>query len=185
MTEGSNGVDGSDMQEVLWAEIDGFPDYEVSSNGDIRRRTPGRYFNLFGRLKKPSLSPNGYLYVSLFDGDKPKRAAVHRIVCTAFKGKAPPDRPHVAHNNGVRTCNKASNLRWASPSENNFDQDLHGTRNPPRGEMQGCSKLKEDEVLQIRRRLALGERACDLSIDYGVSRQAISHIKYGRTWAHV
>ena len=161
MSEGSNGIEGS--QDVAWVEIDGFQDYEVSSNGDIRRCTPGRYFNLLGRLKKPSFSPNGYIYVSLFDGEKPKRFAVHRVVCVAFNGKPPANRPHVAHNNGVRTCNMASNLRWASPSENNFDQDVHGTRFRPRGETQGCSKLKENHVIEIRERLSLGDRACDFS----------------------
>ena len=60
--------------------------------------------------------PKGYMYIRLPKGIKVK---VHRLVCEAFHGSAPSDKPHVNHINGVKDDNRPSNLEWMSQSGNN------------------------------------------------------------------
>ena len=45
--------------------------------------------------------------------------------------------------------------------------------------------LTESKVLDIKRRLAAGERAAIICRDYKVHVTTINAIKYGKTWAHV
>jgi hypothetical protein len=45
--------------------------------------------------------------------------------------------------------------------------------------------LTEGKVLDIKRRLAAGERAALICRDYKVHVTTINAIKYGKTWAHV
>ena len=44
---------------------------------------------------------------------------VHRIVCRAFNGLPPADKPFVDHINRIRHDNRPENLRWVSYKENN------------------------------------------------------------------
>jgi hypothetical protein len=45
--------------------------------------------------------------------------------------------------------------------------------------------LTENKVLDIKRRLAAGERAAIICRDYKVHVTTINAIKYGKTWNHV
>jgi hypothetical protein len=45
--------------------------------------------------------------------------------------------------------------------------------------------LTERKVLEIKRRLAAGERAAAICTDYNVHVTTINAIKYGKTWNHV
>jgi hypothetical protein len=45
--------------------------------------------------------------------------------------------------------------------------------------------LTERKVLDIKRRLAAGERAAAICTDYKVHVTTINAIKYGKTWNHV
>ena len=45
--------------------------------------------------------------------------------------------------------------------------------------------LTERKVLDIKRRLAAGERASSICTDYKVHVTTINAIKYGKTWNHV
>lgn len=47
-----------------------------------------------------------------------KRCKVHRLICEAFHGACPPDKPEVDHINRNRSDNRPENLRWCSRSEN-------------------------------------------------------------------
>ena len=44
---------------------------------------------------------------------------VHQMVCRAFHGLAPADKPFVDHINRIRSDNRNSNLHWVSRKENN------------------------------------------------------------------
>ncbi len=53
------------------------------------------------------------------------------------------------------------------------------------GESNGMSKLKAEQVIEIKRRLASGENATKVCIDYGVTDDAICHIRKLRSWKNV
>lgn len=54
-----------------------------------------------------------------------------------------------------------------------------------RGSDRGGAKLNEAYVLEIRRRVAAGERQSVLATEFGVSGALIGHVVNGRAWKHV
>lgn len=118
-----------------WRPVASCPGYEVSDLGRVRSidrvvvDSRGRSRPLKGRILVASVDKQtGYKAVALHWGrlGSQRRAAVHRLVALAFvEGAA--DGLFVCHNDGTRTNNVATNLRWDTPSENNRDQLRHGT----------------------------------------------------------
>lgn len=165
-----------------WRTIPGWPAYEVSEGGDIRRAIKSRS-NGFCGLRKPYPMSRGYLYIVLRQvGQRRGTAlAVHRLVCHAFNGPPPTPSHQAAHRDGSRTNNHWSNLKWATRSENEMDKVQHGRSN--RGDRHRMVVLDKDQVLAIRARFGLGHRKMDIAADYGVAASTISSIYQGRSWA--
>ena len=66
--------------------------------------------------------------------------------------------------------------------------DNHWTRKAPervRGANNGCAKLSEDNVREIRRLRAAGARRGSLAIQFGVTPEMIWSIATGRSWKHL
>ena len=53
------------------------------------------------------------------------------------------------------------------------------------GERCASSKLKADQVLEVRRRLAAGESQCALAREFHVHQVAIWKIHHRKTWKHL
>lgn len=112
------------MTAEEWRPIPGFNDwYEVSNLGNVRSWSP----YMKGKPLKPTPNAKGYLRVGLRTADGRSRwFYVHRLVLEAHVGPCP-DGMQGAHGDGNPANNKASNLRWATQSENNLDAVRHGT----------------------------------------------------------
>lgn len=91
-----------------WRKIEDRPNYSVSDSGEVRNDKTGRVLKL-------AQHRCGYLHVML--GRKTVPLYVHRLVATAFVPN-PDGKTQVDHINGDKRDNRASNLRWVSPSEN-------------------------------------------------------------------
>lgn len=89
----------------------------------------------------------------------------------------------VAHTDGDATNNAASNLRYATPSENNQDKTAHGRQ--LRGARHSLARLTEKQVVDLRHRASSGESIAALAIEFGISRRHAYQIKDGVRWAHV
>lgn len=159
-------------EREIWRRIDNYPEYEASSHGRVRRVSSGRI------LKHGSVY--GYPFVSLCHNGKNKTRRINIIIAEAFLGQRPFQEAIVAHNDGDKTNNLVSNLRWASATDNQGDCVRHGTR--IHGSDVHCAKLAESDIPTIRVRIASGERYPDIAADYGVSVSTISLIKKGRVW---
>lgn len=114
-----------------WRQIRGYPLYEVSTDGHVRRWTPPMHRNgvELPVLPKPSLTQstvNGYQTVNLSIDGKAVKKYVHRLVLYTFRGE-PPIGYEARHLDGDRTNNRLSNLQWGSRSENTLDKVRHGT----------------------------------------------------------
>lgn len=137
---------------------------------------------IYGKTGKPlKLFPGvgGYLRFTTYEAGRWQQVSVHVMVCEAFHGPRP-EKHHAAHVNGVRTDNRASNLRWATAYQNEADKVIHDVR--AWGERHGMHKLTELQVKEIR---SSNEPGCTLARHYGVSDSAISAIRKRRSWRHL
>lgn len=84
------------------------------------------------------------------------------------------------HLNGIRDDNRLENLKWDTHASNIADKAMHGTN-------QASKKLTEDNVRYIKERLKSPYHGINVELarQFGVTKEAISHIRHGRTWAHV
>lgn len=101
-------------EEEIWVDVVGFPQYEVSTFGNIKNKK--RKNKLTPRTDK-----NGYEIVWLYhgmddDGEQRKCVKVHRVVCEAFYGTPAPDEI-CDHRDFCRSNNYYKNLRWVDRSE--------------------------------------------------------------------
>lgn len=167
---------------TLWRTVPGYPAYEVSVDG-IVRRCQGFRCRHAHRVLVPFIRPNGYAQVILYRDGRRQRFGVHQLVALAFLGPKPSPQHEVAHLDGQRLNNHVSNLAWLLHSENERHKDLHGTR--LRGSQIGNAKLVEAQVVLIRQALAVGIRQCVLAQAYGVSDSTVSLIARAKTWGHV
>ena len=170
----------------VWMPVLGYEGiYEASNKGRIRRsfEANARSLGVPGKELRPVLSEKGYARVSLSKDGVVTNHAVHRLVLIAFCGPPPFEGAHAAHNDGDPSFNALTNLRWASPAENQQDVDRHGNRT--RGSAIAGAKLTEKDIPSIRRRISAGESYPTIASDFGVSVSTISLIKKQRIWAHV
>lgn len=161
-----------------WRKCPSWPEYDVSDDGRIRRTIKRRAAE--PRERTPFLA-NGYPYIVMRHDRNKRCVAVHRLVAEAFIGPAPTAKHQVAHTDGDRLNNRASNLRYATRSENERDKIAHGKSN--RGERCARAKLDAGTVSAIRAALADGYEQADIASRFGTTQQNVSNIKHGRSWA--
>lgn len=132
-------------------------------------------------MLKPCPDAGGRLVVNLNRDGKRRQFKVHRLVLLAFVGPCPHGH-EVAHRDGDQANNRRSNLRYATPVENNGDKLSHGTQ--PRGAGTYNARLTEEQalwVLENRGRLSYSAMASRL----GVHLQTIAGICQRKTWKHL
>lgn len=168
--------------EQEWRPIPGWPNYEISVWGDIRRTTPSRCARA-GSVLAPFFRDNGYAQVILYVGGKGQRFLVHRLVALTFLGPQPSPNHEVAHLSGNRGNNHYQNLRWVTHRENEAHKDQHGTR--LRGSAVGTARLNEAHVALIKGELALGKTQTEIARAFRVSQSTIHLIARNKVWRHV
>lgn len=179
-----------------WRTVEGWPAYEVSNLGRVRRaRTSYKFNPLIGsitvaRYAGTFLVPStpkkkrAYRKVTLCNGPGQKGTfTVPSLVCAAFHGPRPSPKHEVAHGDGNHVNDVASNLRWATPTENNEDRRRHGTL--PLGERHHAAILSEEQVKEILSRFRGGEPGISIAKDYPVKLKTLYRIKQGRAWRHL
>jgi hypothetical protein len=125
-----------------------------------------------------SYNQNRYRKVIL-DG---RNVLVHRLVAGAFCVK-PEECDVVNHLDGSRDNNYASNLEWTTSGGNT----RHAAENNmlSAGERHARTELTEAMVLEIDALLRAGVSNGNIAEQADVSREIVSKIKAGRTWAKV
>lgn len=175
------------LEREAWREIAGFEGtYVVSSLGRIMRLagTPRTRRN---RVLRPNIKPpDGYACVDLYRGHGRIRYYVHALVADAFIGPRPAG-AQINHLDGDRTNNRRTNLEYVTPGDNQRHAYRGGRKPHVRhvGSSNPNARLTPPQVRRIRRRLAEGEIGSHLAVEYGVTRQAISHIRTGQRWGSV
>lgn len=168
-----------------WRPVSGFPNYLVSDHGQIKSLAR----QSFRRWKKeqilrPQKDTNGYFRVGLMVDGKQITKKVHSLVAEAFCQGKTAAKKTVNHRDGDKANNFASNLEWASYSENLKHSFDIGLRRGMSGSAHPNSKITEDIVKEIR---SLFETRSNKEIAkmFGCHVSNISKIKTGRAWRHV
>jgi hypothetical protein len=92
-----------------WRECVDFPNYEVSSEGNVRNKRTGKTI-------KQGVH-HGYKIFYPYKDGKDYKIETHIQLCKAFIAN-PENKPCVDHKDGDYLNNKISNLRWATRTEN-------------------------------------------------------------------
>lgn len=106
------------------------PGYAATAGGEIVSlartvtRSNGSPYHLRERILTGLLS-SGYYYATLHIDENQVRRSVHSLVAEAFHGPRPEDLV-VRHLNGDPLDNRPENLRYGTPSENQYDRVNHG-----------------------------------------------------------
>lgn len=171
---------------AAWRVIPGWPEYEVSDDGQVRRAIPGSTWPA-GRHLKPAASDTGHLYVMLSRNNKSKKMFVHQAVALAFIGPRPTPKHCALHKDDIPDRNVVDNIYWGTRLDNFKDRMLNKgwNRNQPRGSGVGSSILKEHDIPIIRERKLSGEKVSSIALEYGVSVLCIYDVLSGKTWRHV
>lgn len=182
--------EANNLPGEVWKAVRGYEDrYEVSNLGRIKSlpfalELMTRWGSLTTRhtaekVMSLQVAKNGYVMVHLKVGGQRVAKYVHRLVCEAFHGAPPVPRMEVAHGDGSRANNRASNLRWVTSSENSQDMIRHGRS--IRGNRHPTRKLNENAVRQIRS-LRNAERDSEFAKRYGVTKGTIRRVRLGHSW---
>lgn len=107
----------------IWADMEWFPNHQVSTYGRVRNKHTGY-------ILKPFADRYGYLRLSIGNTDN---VYIHRLVCEVFHGPPEGHRCQVNHIDCDRQNNHVDNLEWCTPSENIRWGFTHGNVNPEIG----------------------------------------------------
>jgi len=140
-------------------------------------RTIRCHENRTWRQLSPALNTHGYRQLR-FGRNEPHQQ-VHRLVLNAFVGECPKGM-EACHNNGIRSDNRLSNLRWDTRSGNHADKRQHGTSN--NGEKHSFAVLDNEAVRTIRES---NDSLHALAVRYGVAKSTICRIQKRKRWSHI
>jgi hypothetical protein len=168
------------MPKTIWRSIPGFARYEASTDGDVRIASSGRIIS-------QHLDTHGYPCLRIRSDDgRYITKNTHRMIAIAFLDPAG-RKETVNHIDGNRLNNRASNLEWATQSENLAHAYSLGLRRAyrPAGEKHHCARLTEADVLEIRSLSAQGRLRREIARQFGVSKGYITNITRRYSWAHI
>lgn len=177
-----------------WKIVQGFPDYEISSNGEIRRLTAS-HKNPAGYLLALRRNNDGYACVALFCHGQRRDYKLHVLVALHFLPAPLPGQILVRHLDDDKDNNRKVNLAWGTHGDNKADAirngkhatgDTHGSRTRPdrrpRGEANGKSVLNDAVVREIRAASGTHRAIAD---KFGTHHSVVGRIKRLETWGHV
>ncbi len=146
--------------------IPGYPGYYACRSGMIYSARSGQLKPLAQETHK------GYLHAVVRTGytdATERKEPVHKLMLLAYAGIRPPG--YVCrHLNGNALDNRIMNLRWGSPAENARNAIRHGTAACLRhGEEHTAAKLKNRDVMEIRRLSLAGIPSAVIASRFGIS----------------
>ena len=102
-----------------WRTIEGYPEYRVSSEGDVESCKNNRHgvSDEYHAIRQRICPTTGYKQCTITDGKNIKTLNVHREVAKAFIPN-PDNKPQVNHKDGNKLNNNIDNLEWVTREEN-------------------------------------------------------------------
>lgn len=151
----------------IWKTHKVYNSIQVSNLGNVRNA-------LTFEIKKQHISDTGYYKCNAKGSNGWKTLRVNRLIADMFC-ENPNNLPFVDHINGIKTDNKAENLRYITQSDNLKGRFISKSK-----------RLSTNEVIEIKRKLS--EKTTthkELANKYGTTYKNISNINIGIRHAKV
>ena len=113
---------------------------------------------------------------------KNKHFRAHRVAYRLFVGKIPKGM-FVLHKCDTPSCVNPAHLFLGTNDDNMAD--MVEKERQQKGIEKENSKLTDDQVREIKKRLLGTETISDIARDYPIDRKVVSRIKAGKTWKHI
>lgn len=185
--------------ELGWRPIPSLPGFFACANGNILGPN--------GKIRKQNIDAKrmsrtylkhlggAYAMIGAVDVFGVQRTyVVNRLVCEAFHGQPPTPHHEAAHWNGNKLDNRASNLRWATHTENCADRIRHGTHlardTHPRATMtsETVAAIRREHAEALATRISQGKTQVPkgfrqtLAKRHGIKLSAVKDVIIGRCW---
>lgn len=142
-----------------WVKVNGFDNYSISNEGNVRN-------DKSGRILKSRVSTCGYACLILSQNGKHYLKYIHRLVGEAFIDN-PENLPQIDHIDGDKLHNAVENLRWVTVSEN---RRAFGNEARARNRMRkviGINEHGEKVVFDSRKSVAEHFKCHPAKVKYG------------------
>jgi hypothetical protein len=129
-------------QKEIFKVIKNYRNYAVSNMGNVKNTKTNR-------ILKQTSDKAGYKYLNLYADKKPTTFFTHTLVMGAFGKKKPTSKKEIYtidHIDGSKDNNCISNLRWATKSEQKFNQKIPSTNTTGFKGVSLVKKTKKEKV---------------------------------------
>ena len=175
-----------------WKDVIGFEGFfKVSNLGRVKGIDRIVYYGGHFAVRKEhlrvlGLSQKGYQQVNLTRNGWGKTKRVHRLVCECFIPN-PNNYPMINHINGIKTDNRVENLEWCNNGMNQLHAYQTGLKKCLQiGEKSVKSKLKEKDILEIRRLHATGNYSLvEIGRMFNIYFSTVHKIAKRQCWKHI
>lgn len=141
--------------------------YKVSNYGHVinaKTKVPLKQHDMYKKSGKNGTDYKGVRIVGVTSNVR-----VHRIVCETFHGPSGPGQTQVNHIDEHKNNNTATNLQWATPSENLSAYYQNNEK----------SFFSRSDIVQVKRLLNKGLTNDRVGQEVGMSNSNVSAIKLG------
>lgn len=169
----------------IWKDVLGYEGlYKISNLGNVLscRKKHGNYF--WKEFKMAThFDGSGYRFVVLQKEKEKKQPKLHRLIAEHFIPNSN-NYPIVNHINGIKSDNSIENLEWCTQSQNILHSFKNGMSSQL-GSKNAYSKLKEIDVLEIRKLVKNNFSRKSIAFKFNISLPTICDIIKLKTWKHV
>jgi len=160
----------------VWKKVKNYPKYEVSNLGKIKRNN---------KILKPIKTQKNYLQINLSENGEAKTYFLHRIILKTFVlnlGR----KPCVNHIDNNPINNNLNNLEWCTERENRLHCIKQNRQaGQPKGEKNTNAKLKNKDVIEIRKMKINGISTIRIAKKFNMHRETIRMLLKGMTWKNI
>lgn len=107
----------------------------------------------------------------------------HRVSWIIHNGEIP-GRLFVLHKCDTPPCTNPDHLFLGTPKDN-WDDMIKKGRGCYKGSLASNAKLKEEEVIEIKKLLKTKMKRIEIAQKFNVTLSAIKNIRQGKTWSHI
>jgi hypothetical protein len=118
----------------------------------------------------------GKFYVGLHPDGRKNLVDAHRFAWELHHGRRIPGGKLVMHTCDNPQCTNPAHLVLGTVPKNNADKQMKG---------RAAKSLTVQDVAEIRRRRAAGEKIVPLGKEFGITHAMVSHVCTRRSWGHV